>query len=292
MSIDKLQTQIRKLKNPSMVYFCADKRQIPQSYLDNAESPMKAYCEYTKALLLGLKDVVPAVRFAFGSFSLLGSEGINALVALLQFARELEYYALLDAPQIWSPAQADLIADVLMCNESTWEFDGLVLPCYMGSDTLKPFADKIKNADKDLFVAVRTANKSASEIQDLLTGSRLVYTAAADTAKRLGENMIGRSGYSRIGIIGPATSADALAAMRGKYPGIFLLVDGFDYSGANAKICANAFDKLGHGAIACAGTSVIAAWKDTDLYNPDPVELAVLAAERMKKNITRYVTVL
>lgn len=290
--MDKLQNRIRKLKNPSMVYFCADKVQIPQSYLDDGDSDIKAYCAYAKALLLGLKGVVPAVRFSLGSFSLFGTEGLDALMSLLRYALEQEYYVLLDAPEIWSTKQAELAADSLMCKESIWEFDGIFLPCYMGSDVLKPFVDKIKTAEKDIFIAVRTANRSATEIQDLLTGSRLVCTAAADMAKRLGENIIGRCGYSRVGVMGPATSAESLLALRSKYPAIFLLIDGFDYSGANAKICANAFDKLGHGAVACAGTSVIAAWKDSDLYNPDPVEQAVLAAERMKKNINRYVNIL
>ena len=53
-----------------------------------------------------------------------------------------------------------------------------------------------------------------------------------------------------------------------------------------------AFDKLGHGAIACAGFSVTAAW-DTDTSDgTDYVERAVQAAERMKKNLLRYITIL
>lgn len=290
--MEKLQKQIRKLKNPSMLYFSADKEQIPPDYLQNSDDPIKAYCAYTRDLLIGLKDLVPAVRFGFGSFALLGPEWLAALGELLRLAREHGFYVLLDAPEMWSPRQAGLAADGLMCSEGIWKFDGLFLPCYMGSDILKPFVDKAKSGERDIFIAARTANKSATEIQDLLTGSRLVSTAVADMAKRLGENLIGRSGYSRIGVVGPATSADTLAALRSKYTAMFLLIDGFDYSGANAKICANAFDKLGHGAVACAGNSIVAAWKDSDLYNPDPVEQAVLAAERMKKNISRYVTIL
>ena len=139
---------------------------------------------------------------------------------------------------------------------------------------------------------LRSANKSASEIQDLLTGSRLVYTAAADITKRLGEPLLGRCGYSRIAGVGPATSPDALLTLRNKYPNIFLLVDGCDYSGANAKNCALAFDKLGHGAIACAGDSVVAAWREADTYQIDAIALAIQAAERLKKNLNRYVTIL
>ena len=73
---------------------------------------------------------------------------------------------------------------------------------------------------------------------------------------------------------------------------MFLLVDGLDYPSGNAKNCSFAFDKFGHGAIVCAGPSVTAAWKDAETDGRDYLEQAKLAAERMKKNITRYITVL
>lgn len=292
MSVDKLQNQIRKLKNPSMVYFCVDSTHIPPRYLDPDASVPKEYGLYVRDLLPALKGLVPAVRYNFGSFGIFGAEGLETLAELLVFSKELGFYVLLDAPEIWSPQQADLLVNGLMGEGSVWNFDGLLLSCYMGSDILKPFAEKIKDNDRDLFVALRTANKSASELQDLLTGSRLVYTAAADMAKRLGESLIGRCGYSRIAGVGPATSTDSLLALRTKYPALFLLIDGFDYSGANAKNCSLAFDKLGHGTIACAGSSITAAWQDADTFEKDAVVLAVLAAERMKKNLNRYVTIL
>ncbi len=282
MSVDKLQNGIRKLKNPSMVAFCLDKSQIPPQYSDAAPSIAEAYFQYAKALLAALKDTVPAVRFDFGTFALLGTEGLNVLTWLLDTAAEQGYYVLLDAPASYSPQGAALAADALFHN---WKFDGLLLNCYLGSDAVKPFTQ----GEKDLFLVLRTGNKSAWEIQDLLTGTRFVYTVAADMAKRLGEGEIARCGYSRIAGVGPATSAETLQLLRSKYPALFLLIDGFDYSGANAKNCSLAFDKLGHGAIACASDSILAAWKEDD---GDPIALAVAAAERMKKNLTRYVGIL
>jgi hypothetical protein len=68
------------------------------------------------------------------------------------------------------------------------------------------------------------------------------------------------------------------------------LLDGYDYPNANAKNCGFGFDNLGHGAAACAGVSILGAWREE---NPeDPIAAAVQAAERMKKNLTRYVSVL
>lgn len=287
MSIDKLQRSIRKLKNPLMVALSADFSQVPPQFRDGSD--LSNCVRYTKFLLLALKDTVPAVRFDFGSFSVLGSEGVESLSQLLQFANEQGYYVLLDAPEMFSPRQAELVANGIFTH---WCFDGLLLSCYLGTDTLKPFTRYMKDNDKDLFIVLRTGNKSASEIQDLLTGSRLVHTAAADLAKHLGESFIDRCGYSRIAGVGAATSPNTLQNLRSKYPSLFLMADSIDYSGANAKNCAEAFDKLGHGAIACVSSYVTGAWQDSDARGEDPVRLAVQAAERLKKNINRYVTIL
>ena len=286
MSVDKLQNQIRKLKNPSMVSFSLAKSQIPPAFLESNDSVPLAYGAYAKAVLTALKGEVPAVRFGFGSFAVAGVAGIETLKSLLSFAKEAGFYVLLDSPEIYAPHDAVCIADAIF---DAFAFDGLVLNCYIGSDMIKPFAEQLKRNDKDLFVALRTANKSASEMQDLLTGTRLVYMAAGDMTKRLGKEFVGKGGYSRIGGIGPATSADSLRTLRAKYPSMFLLIDGFDYSGANAKNCSFAFDRLGHGAIACAGSSIIGAWQDEDA---DALSLVTQAAERMKKNLLRYVNIL
>ena len=285
MSVDKLQNKIRKLKNPSMVLFSLDSGKVPPGYRVTG-TDIGDYRQYAKALLKALQDIVPAVRFDFGTFAVLGTEGMDTLTELIDEAASLGFYVLLDAPAIHTPNAASLIAEQLTKH---WKTDGILLDCYIGSDGVRPFTDALKKNEQDLFLVLRTANKSASEMQNLLTGTRLVYTVAADMAKRLGEDIVTRCGYSRIGGVGPATSTDTLQQLRTKYPAMFLLIDGYDYSGANAKNCSAAFDKFGHGAIACASDSVVCAWQEE---TGDPVEQAVLAAERMKKNLTRYLVIL
>ena len=73
-----------------------------------------------------------------------------------------------------------------------------------------------------------------------------------------------------------------------KYPKLFLLVDGLEASNANARNASYAFDKMGYGALVCS--NLLGAW----LENPeqDPMAGLVNAANRMKRNISTYVTVL
>ena len=70
------------------------------------------------------------------------------------------------------------------------------------------------------------------------------------------------------------------------------LLDGYDYPGGNGKNCAPAFDKLGHGAIVCAGGSIAGAWLTAESDGRDFVEQALETLERVKRNLTRYTTIL
>lgn len=292
MAIDKLQERIRKLKNPSVVDFGIRPEHLPPHLLQVHDSFVCAYEQFCKELLQGLEQVVAGVRFSMGSMAAIGPEGILLLKDLLRTAKGLGYYVLLDGPAVLSAQEADFLADLLMDPGSGWEFDALVLSPYIGSDGLKPFAAELQNTDKDLFVVVRTANRTAPELQDLLTGSRLVHLAAADIVKRFAEPVPSRCGYSRVAAVAAASSSDSLRTLRDKYKTLFLLLDGYDYPNANAKNCSYAFDKLGHGAAACAGTSITAAWLDAPGDAQEYVSLAVEAAQRMKKNLNRYIVLL
>ena len=290
MSIDKLQEKIRKLKNPSMVDLSVDMSQVPPHILSEEHSEILAYERYSRELLDGLKGIGPAVRFSMGRFSLLGPDGLFLMSRITRYAKEQDYYVLLDAPEMLSPSAAKAAAQVLGETGSLYPCNGIVFSAWLGSDILKAFLPLAKKG-KSLFPVVRAANKSAAEIQDLLTGNRLVYTAAADIINRQGETVVGKYAYSQIGVVAAASSADSLRALRGKYPKLFLLLDGFDYPNANAKNCSFAFDKLGHGAAACGGSCIAAAWQE-DAEAGDYLEKARQGAERMKKNLTRYITVL
>ena len=280
MAIDLLQEKIRKIKNPTAAAFAFDMQVVPPQYEGNIE-------EYFGGLLASLQGVVPAVRFSFGSFCL-EQDGISLLLRLLKKASNLGFYVILDGPEIYTVSAAEQYCARLFGEDSPFCFDGIVLSGFLGSDVLKPFISRSKDTGKDVFVLIRSANKSASELQDLLTGGRLVHTAAADIISRLGESFVTRSGYSPICAVASATAPDSLRNLREKYKHMFLLVDGFTAPGANAKNCGFAFDRLGHGALVCTD-GIVSAWKTAE--NQDPLEAAKEEAERMRHNLARYITV-
>ena len=281
MSVDVLQRKIRKIKNPAMVLLAPMEGMIPQSF-QRAE-------DYFCALLEGLQSHVPAVRISASAFALL-EDGFGQMERVMQKARALDYYVLLDWSAVEEPAMAEESARRIL-TEERWPCDGVVLSGYAGSDCIKPYVAAGEAKKQDVFVILKTSNKSGSELQDLQTGGRHVFTASADGVNHLAEGAMERCGYSRIGGVTGANSEISIQTLRKYYPKLFLIVDGMEAPNANAKFASAAFDRMGFGAICCAGSFVTEAWK-TAQADADPVRCAVEAAERMKRNITRYITIL
>lgn len=291
MSIDFLHDKIRKLKNPLIVDMSIKEDLLPPHLLEQEGSFDKAYFRFCRELIDALEGVVAGVRFSFDAFALLGEEGLSQLKALLNRAGELGFYTLLDGPQILSPWAADRAAALLVNEE--YPCQGMLISPYIGSDAIKPFVPACAKGEKDLFIVVRSANKSALELQDLLSGKRLVQGAAAELVNRFGESIFTRCNYSRICCVSSAGAPDSLRNLRAQYKHMFILVDGLDYPSGNMKNSSLAFDRFGYGAAISAGPTVTAAWMDAEEANGEAyIDHALAAAERIKKNLQRYVTIL
>jgi len=292
MSIDTLHTRIRKTKNPSVIDFTLLPEHIPLTIMQETGGFVRAYGRFCLELLEGLRDIVPAVRFSLMPMSFMGNDGLMMLSKILHNAKRLGYYVFLDIPGVMEPMTAQLQADLLFREDSILEFDAIIVNSYIAEDGYMPYIQPASDSGKSIFVAIRTANASAFRQQDLFTGSRVVHMMVADQALYLGEKLTCKCGYSLIGGVGAATSPDSLRTLRSTYTKMFLFVDGYDLPSANAKNCSFAFDRLGFGAIVCAGVSVTAAWQKEFEGESNYIQFAIEAANRMKKNICRYVTVL
>ncbi len=288
MSVDLLHKKIRKVKNPSMVDFSIRFDLLPPHLLEEEGSELAAYGRFCRELMEGLRGAVPAVRFAFDAFALM--DGLELLGSLLREARDMGYYVVLDGSAVASPWAAERAAQRIFGGEE-YPCDAMIISPYIGTDALKPFLPFCK-AGKSLFVTLRSPNKSAAELQDLLTGSRLSHVAAADLTGRMGESILTPCGYSAVGGVVSATNPASVKSLRAGFNRMYLLVDGLDYPSGNHKNCSHAFDRFGHGAVVSAGPSITAVWREGDGDGRDYVAHAQAAAERMKQNLLRYVTVL
>lgn len=290
--MERLQEKIRKRKMPLVLDFVPGGEKLPQCVLKHSKSYLEGYFHFALELLERLKGMVPGVRFSFSGFAMEGPEGLLALSRLTERAKRLGYCVLLTAPEAMSAREAAYFADTFFAPQCPWAFDILVTGAYLGTDGVRPYVEKLKDSNRDLLVVIRTGNKSAPELQDLLTGGRLVHMAAADRINRLAQELVGRWGYSRIGLVAAPGAGESLRTLRSKYPQMFFLLDSYDYNNVSVKKCAAAFDKYGHGAALLAGTRVTDAWIAAETDGYDYAEQAVLAVERIQRNLTGSVTIL
>ena len=216
MSIDVLQEKIRKVKSPVMLELAAAPADLPAEVLAAEPTEAAAFARVCRELLETLKGQVPAVRVSFSSFALLGSEGMEALTPVLKQAKRLGYYVVLDAPEILGVRSAQNVAARLFRPDTQFPCDGVVLNSYLGSDCIAPFLPGCREGKKTVFVAIRTANRSAPELQDLLAGGRLVHIAGADIVIRLGSDLRGKNGYSPVCAMSAANAPDSLKALRAR----------------------------------------------------------------------------
>ena len=139
MSIDVLQEKIRKTKCPVMLELAAAPADLPEAILQAEPTEAGAYERVCRELLEALKGEIPAVRFSFTSFALLGPEGLAALTGVLKLAKRLGYYVVLDGPEILGVRSAKNAAQRLFDENSPFPCDGVVLHAYLGSDGIAPF---------------------------------------------------------------------------------------------------------------------------------------------------------
>ncbi len=290
MSIDALHSKMKKRGSALMVDLSVTP-DSPPPHFRTAYGDC-ACTEYCKQLLQCLKGKIPAVRFSLLHFSLLGAQGIAHLSELLKLADSLGFYTLLDVYGLTGAEKAQYAADVIWGQGSALACDAILTSGYFGTEIIRPFLPYCEKEKKDLFIVVKTPGKSSSEIQDLLAGSRTVHVAAADYVNRFAAGTVGKYGFSNVCIGVSAAAGDSVRLLRSKYPKLFMLVDGMDCPGANAKNCSLGFNRLGHGAIVGIGPCVTCAWKESGGDGENFAQEAVAAAERAQKKIDRYVTIL
>ena len=299
MSIDALQSKIHKLKSPVMVGLDPSAELLPPAILEEARAEYgdslhalaAAYERFCEGILEAVSGVAPAVKLQERCFLALGAEGVAVMQRLMEKASQMGFYVLLDANYASVEHISQLYADALFGENAPYCCDGVTVNGYLGGDNVKPFLPYCREQQKNLFCYVRTSNKSSREVQELISGDRLVYTAVTDLIMRWSLDLYGKNGYSEIAAVVGATQPEAIRSLRQKYDRIFLLLIGYGAQGGHAKNAQYAFDKFGRGAIVSASRSILGAWQKTGdgaAYK----DSARAAAIKMRDDIVKYLLVI
>ncbi len=306
MSFDRLHALIRKTKNPTVVGLDPRLEYIPPQLVkeclnahgETLEGAAAAVLKYNMALLDALQGIVPAVKPQAAYYELLGWPGVKAMHDTIQYAHDKGYYVIADVKRgdIGSTAQA--YADGWLGKSKVgggalpaFDADCVTINGYMGSDAILPFLNIAKEEDKGVFLLVKTSNPSSGELQDMVAGDRQVYTVMADLCKRLGAGAEGEGGYQTLGAVVGATYPAELKELRRRMEHTFFLVPGYGAQGGTAQDVAGAFDRYGWGAVVNSSRGILCAWQKQEGGAERFQDAARAAAEAMRDDIKKYVTI-
>lgn len=284
--MDRLIEAIDNTQNPSVVGLDPTEALVPPQVVasfadevrDSVESPEEvesaqlavAYFEYNCTIIDAIADIVPAVKPQIAMYEALGPAGVDIYTMTCEYAAQQGLYVLGDIKRGDIGSTAAAYAHHLngVSDFDPWHEDAVTVNPYLGTDGITPFVEAAAEADKDIFVLVRTSNPSSSELQmlDLADGTK-VYEHVADLVEGWGAETIGSHGYSRVGAVVGATHPEEGKALRERMPHTFFLVPGYGAQGGTAADVAGMFDKQGSGAIVNSSRGIIGAWKKSGKYS-------------------------
>jgi len=300
--IDKLIDKIIEMDNPTVVgldpridYIPDDIMKYATDRFGNTSISIKyALLAYNKGLIDAICDIVPAVKPQIAFYEQFGSEGIDAYIQTVAYAKEKGMIVIGDIKRSDIASTAEAYSDghlgevdVFGKPHRFFDEDFITVNPFLGGDSVIPFLKNCKNFQKGLFLLVKTSNSGSGDFQDLMSGDRRIYEIVGDYVAKWGEDFIGKHGYSSIGAVVGATHPQTAAKLRARLPKTFFLVPGYGAQGGSAADIAVSFDKNGLGAVVNNSRGIIAAYKQEKYAGMTYMEAAREAALAMKQEVNK-----
>ncbi len=274
--IDQLVSKIQETKNPTVVgldprfAFVPShiKEEMFDAYGKTPEAVAKAYLAFNKAIIDEVHDLVPAVKPQVAMYEQLGPVGIQAYIDTIAYAKskgliiigDIKRSDIASTAQSYAEGHLGLI-DVEGIKYEIYKEDFITLNPFLGIDSVEPYFEACKTRDKGLFLLVKTSNPNSGQLQDLRVKDQYLYEYLGGLVSQWGEDMIGESGFSKVGAVVGATYKEQGIRLREQMPHTFFLVPGYGAQGAKAEDLAGTFNKDGLGSIVNSSRGIIAAYK-------------------------------
>ncbi len=263
---------------------------LADRHIDNGLAGMAdAFEEFGCRVLELVAPFAGVVKPQAAFFELAGAEGLRAMARVLDRARELGFVTILDAKRGDIASTATAYADAAFGGAKTprgtipvWNADSLTINPYLGRDAVEPFLTAAKEADRGVFVLVRTSNPGAGLFQNLVCDGKPLYRHVAAEVARWNAPTIGASGLGDVGAVVGATHPRELAELRAELPNVWFLVPGYGAQGGTANDVKAAYLPSGLGAIVNSSRGVTFPFHPDD---PDWEEKIRAAAQKAQAEL-------
>lgn len=262
---------------------------LPPGLVEAAGGEAEGILAFNRALIDATHDVVACYKVQVAYYEALGLKGMQA------YAKTLAHVRALGVPVIGDVKRGDIAATGGQYAKGhfhgDFEADWITVNPYMGSDAIEPFLDAAIQADKGIFVLVRTSNPGAADFEYLTVAespSEALYMRVAARVAAMADRCRGACGYSAVGAVTGCTQRSEVAAVRSALAGCFLLIPGYGAQGGTAEDVA-AYLVDGNGGVVNASRSLLLAWKSAPEGASRFAEAARAATLKMRDDIAAAV---
>lgn len=282
MIFDSLIEKIIEKQNPACVGLDTSPEYLPGT-TDERHWAGDIY-RFNEEIIGAVSELVPAVKIQIAYYEAIGADGMKCFRDTCICAKEHGLFVIADCKRNDIGATAEQYARAYFERELGSYVDLLTVNGYLGTDGIVPFLARAGEADKGIFVLVKTSNPSSGELQDQkLADGRTVYECMGDMVEQWGRDACGKYGYSRVGAVVGATYPEEAKVLRGRMPHSFFLIPGYGAQGANARMLKNCFKEGGMGGIVNNSRGILCAYRHSDAYQHDGGRVGLCARDAARK---------
>ncbi|KMT23288.1 orotidine-5'-phosphate decarboxylase [Clostridium cylindrosporum] len=256
---------------------------IPGDFLKKYDNLEDAIFEFNREIIDATLDAVSCYKVQIAYYEAYGIPGMVAYKKTMQYIRNKGKIVIADIKRGDISNTAKMYAKAHF--EGDFESDFITLSPYMGLDSIDPYLDYVKNKEKGLFLLVRTSNEGAKDIQYITDeNGEKIYEVVGDKLNKLGEEYLGKCGYSSIGGVVGCTHRDESVKLRKVLDKMFFLIPGYGAQGGTAEDVALSL-KDGNGGVVNSSRGILLAYKKKENGEKNFAECAREEAIRMREDI-------
>ena len=257
-NMDKLYASVAA-NGPVCVGLDTELSYLPESAVDSTKTAGENVVAYNRALIDATKSAAGCYKVQIAYYESLGLDGMRAYAETLRMVRETGLPVIADIKRGDIAKTAEMYAKAHFTGY--FEADLITLAPYMGLDSISPYLPYCKDQGKGVFVLCRTSNPGAKDFEyQKLADGRHVYDLVGDSISALGQDYIGETGYTSLGLVIGGTHTEEASAIRAAYQNTFFLIPGYGAQGGKAADIARYLNK-GNGGVVNSSRGILLAWK-------------------------------
>lgn len=268
MVIDKLVEKIKEKKNPCIVGIDPEWNKIPDCYKKADLPEPEVIFRWAKDIIDCAADIVAAIKPQIAFFEVYGAEGMKVFQKIVAYAHEKGLVVIEDSKRNDIGNTAKAYANAHLSKEGVINADFMTVSPFLGTDSIQPFLDVAEKNEKGVFVLVKTSNPSSVEISEAKNeNGEKISDWLAGYISSVGQNYLGKSGYSAVGAVVGATFPEEAKRLRKIMHNHYFLVPGFGAQGGSAKDIISCFNDDGLGAVVSSSRQILYKYLEIENYD-------------------------